>query len=76
MRAAADAAAVTMQAEIAADVAPPPRTDPKIAVLNLLQASPAASLCPSPAAAPCLLHPVMPQDCSSPADKLYHWFSR
>lgn len=37
VQAAADAAAVTMQREVAADVEPPPRTDPKIAVMNLLQ---------------------------------------
>ncbi len=39
VEAAAQAAAVTMQKEVAADSAPPPRVDPKIAVLNLLQAS-------------------------------------
>ena len=39
MQAAAEAAAVTMQREVAAEVTPPPRTDPKIAVMNLLQAS-------------------------------------
>jgi len=38
LEAAADAATKTMQLEVAADVMPPPATDPKIAVMNLVQA--------------------------------------
>jgi hypothetical protein len=37
VQAAAEAAAIAMQREVAAEVTPPPRTDPKIAVMNLLQ---------------------------------------
>ena len=37
-RAAAEAAAATMHKEIVADIEPPPTTDPKIAVMNLIQA--------------------------------------
>lgn len=37
LEAAADAATKTVQLEAAADVMPPPATDPKIAVMNLVQ---------------------------------------
>ena len=39
LRAAADAAAVAMHKEIVADIEPPATTDPKIAVMNLVQVS-------------------------------------
>lgn len=39
-RAAADAAAETMQKEIIADIEPPATADPKIAVMNLIQVRP------------------------------------
>lgn len=44
VQAAAEAAAIAMQREVAAEVTSPPRTDPKIAVMNLVQASTGISL--------------------------------
>ena len=54
--AAADAAAQTMKQEIAADVSPPPSTDPKIAVMNLIQVPQTLTSCStflSPTGQPC-----------------------
>ena len=65
VEAAAEAAAVTMQEEIAADVAPPPRTDPKIAVLNLVQVR--VGLFEAPRSAMDAELPVANHDCTKRA---------